>query len=239
MSAAVLRRIARPRITVAGMGMTRVLDVQSHALKTKHLCQRHNSALSPLDAEAGRLFDAIRTADATIASQEPIVQPLTLIAGIDLERWLAKTLVMTFCARVTPVQKGTHQLPSTAVASIVNPTQQPYGLWIQNRSTGGKVHAMRTQHSAKLSLQANGNQVIGAEVELGGLAFTLRISGNPSDLATSHVYRPGYLNFFHGQRVISIALVWPSPGGSVLWLSREKENAPLPEDTPASLPSAA
>ena len=73
-------------------GETKEMDFAS--LTSKILCDRHNSALSPLDAEAGKLFVALAEIDATLADAAPPAPPRDyLISGADLERWLLKVLL--------------------------------------------------------------------------------------------------------------------------------------------------
>jgi hypothetical protein len=57
------------------------------ALKTKCLCQRHNSALHHLDDAALSFFTALRTAFESEGGA-----PAAIVSGHDLERWLLKTL---------------------------------------------------------------------------------------------------------------------------------------------------
>jgi hypothetical protein len=62
------------------------------ALTANVLCQRHNQALSGLDALAGRFFEFMR--------DESPHRPLTLINGDELERWMLK-LMCAFISRGT------------------------------------------------------------------------------------------------------------------------------------------
>ncbi len=59
-----------------------------NALTAKILCERHNSALSPLDSIAARLFQAFDEEGASGSGR----QLLYLFSGHDLERWLLKVL---------------------------------------------------------------------------------------------------------------------------------------------------
>src|SRR5690349_7934386 len=59
-SAAVLRQITTDKITIASTNYSRSVFIQDNSLKIKWLCQRHNTALSPLDIQAARLFQAVQ-----------------------------------------------------------------------------------------------------------------------------------------------------------------------------------
>jgi hypothetical protein len=63
-------------------GETKLLDPR--ALATRVLCERHNNALSPLDALAGRFFRFVR-GDETKFTE-------LVIPGYELERWMLKVL---------------------------------------------------------------------------------------------------------------------------------------------------
>jgi hypothetical protein len=58
-SAVVLRQITTEKITVTGPEYSRSVFIQDNSLKIRWLCSRHNTALSPLDTQAGRLFGSL------------------------------------------------------------------------------------------------------------------------------------------------------------------------------------
>ena len=57
------------------------------------LCERHNSALAPLDREAAGLFAALLAIDAHVRAGRPCPGPLALVSGHAIERWMLKTLI--------------------------------------------------------------------------------------------------------------------------------------------------
>jgi hypothetical protein len=71
------------------------------ALAARVLCERHNTALSPLDAIALRLFEAFDEEGAECSGQ----QLLYLFSGNDLERWLLKILCGMSCSRNLPLDR--------------------------------------------------------------------------------------------------------------------------------------
>ncbi|MFQ5853650.1 MAG: SEC-C metal-binding domain-containing protein [Candidatus Binatia bacterium] len=69
------------------------------AVSSRVLCERHNSALSPLDVIAVRLFQAFDEEGAAGSGQ----QLLYLFSGHDLERWLLKILCGITCSKNLPL----------------------------------------------------------------------------------------------------------------------------------------
>lgn len=63
----------------------------SKRLSAKVLCVRHNNALSPLDAEAGRLIKAIGQFDQT-GNESTYLEEIKIFCGEDIERWMLKTI---------------------------------------------------------------------------------------------------------------------------------------------------
>lgn len=82
-------------------GETRI--VAPNALTAKVLCSRHNTALSPLDHMAARLFKAFDDSDAVGGAKDL----LYLFSGHDVERWLLKVLCgCLFSGIFTPDHKN-------------------------------------------------------------------------------------------------------------------------------------
>ena len=61
----------------------------SQALASKVLCKRHNQALSPLDAEAGRLLETIGSYDRAFNEVNPSTG-ISIFCGEELEKWMLK-----------------------------------------------------------------------------------------------------------------------------------------------------
>lgn len=74
-----------------------------NALASKILCDRHNSALSPVDAIAVNLFHALNEKGAAGSGR----QLLHLFSGDDLERWLLKILCGLGYSRNLSIGVGT------------------------------------------------------------------------------------------------------------------------------------
>lgn len=70
----------------------RAVNLPTGALTAKVLCDRHNEALSPLDAEAGRIFRTLRGFQDALG--DPLrrdIEEFGLANGAIFERWLLKT----------------------------------------------------------------------------------------------------------------------------------------------------
>jgi hypothetical protein len=95
-SESVLRRMAvGGLIDASGFPWARgaTKKVSPAALATKVLCTRHNSALSPLDAIADRLFSHMYGFRSELSGQTPSTgDQAALFNGHDIERWMVKLL---------------------------------------------------------------------------------------------------------------------------------------------------
>ncbi len=232
-SAAVLRRITTDKITISGSGFSRSVSVDSNSLKVKRLCRRHNTALSPLDAEAGRLFQAVQSAEETLSSATAPIQRLYLFDGFDIERWLLKTLLAAYHARVSNIVPGTHILPDYIMRLFEHPLAPPLGLYMPVRASDGGQHELILAREASLNLLTEGNLVAGITVSLSGLELKLLIGGHPYSIQgfnSQHTFRPKFINFVQGGEVVSIGIGWVHGSDAAVWLSRGDPNAPLPQD---------
>jgi hypothetical protein len=122
-------------------GESREIGLQS--LVGKILCTAHNNLLSPLDAEARRLFTALDKIAALIDVRQklkarPVWKVIEYRVSASLiERWAAKTIIGTFCvAAKRDVWKATgtpaNQPPVPAVEAIFGHAAfpQPMGLYV-------------------------------------------------------------------------------------------------------------
>ncbi len=233
LSASVLRAISKDKIRLKGAGFSREHSINSDSLKTKRLCRRHNSALSPLDVEAGRLFRAVGSAEQALSGNALLPQRLYLFEGFDIERWLLKTLFATYYSRVSNVTPGTHTLPSYAIDLFKLQLAPPHGLYMPVRLNDGGQFEMRLSSSASMYLISSGSTVTGIAVTLAGLELKLIIGGRPDELdkfPDHHVFRPKYINFYQGNDIIALAFGWLDGSDQEVWLSRGDPNAPVPHN---------
>ncbi|WP_415940085.1 YecA family protein [Streptomyces sp. 039-1] len=125
LSADILRSItAGKTITVLGMpwqkGATHQLPVS--ALAANILCQRHNSALSPLDVTASSAFRVLwHFQEDQRRSPDPHGAEFALLNGGDLERWLLKLLWGAVAARALSYEgQPVQALRSSADADLLD-----------------------------------------------------------------------------------------------------------------------
>lgn len=67
------------------------------SLASKVLCSNHNAALSPLDTEAGKLFEK----SLAIVQDFSLAEKMCLFAGEDIELWMLKTMLGMIRAKQT------------------------------------------------------------------------------------------------------------------------------------------
>jgi hypothetical protein len=232
-SAVVLRQITTDKITIIGPNHQRSVYVKDNSLKVRCLCRRHNSALSPLDTEAGRLFAAVQSVEDTLSQGIAPEQRLYLFEGFDIERWLLKTLIAAYYGKVSDVRPQTHTLPDNLALAFDYLLSPPFGLYVPTLTSDGGQHTMTLARNAMLSLITYRSQVVGVAVSLSGLTFKLLLNG-PSELvdqfALQHVYRPKFINFFRGTDVVSIAITHIESSEEMVWIASGDPNAEPPHD---------
>jgi hypothetical protein len=84
-------------------GETRRISIRSMASNV--LCTRHNNALSGVDVAAGRLFRKVRDLEGALRIGDG-TRRVALFAGIDLERWILKSLMGLASARAARTSEG-------------------------------------------------------------------------------------------------------------------------------------
>jgi hypothetical protein len=229
-SAAVLRVLNEKRIRVSTSTFTREHALNSSALKVNRLCRRHNSALSPIDSEAARLFSSFAQIHTNL-HQSLDGQKLYFFHGTDIERWLLKTMLMVYYSKQTNVTPANFQMPARASSIFRHDLGRPLGLYLPTKTRGAGIESFRTESAASALLVTNGSVVCGITVTLGGLLLTLMIDGHESDfvsLAETHTYRPKHLLFFKGNEVYCIGFAFPDGSTDQIWFSHGEPDASIP-----------
>ncbi|MBD2178984.1 hypothetical protein H6F42_18845 [Pseudanabaena sp. FACHB-1998] len=235
LSASVLRNISNDKISINGSNFSRTHSIQSDSLKTKCLCKRHNSAFSPIDTEASRLFKTISLIEKILNGSIQSSQSLYFFAGFDIERWLLKALFATYRSRITNINPDNYTLPCYLKYFFDTSFNPPYGLYLPAKFTSDEQFQfkMSTIAEASFGLITKNNLVSGITINLGGIELKLMVAGTPSDLAAfqkTHVFRPKFINFYQGDEVFSIALAWDKGTEQCVWISRYDPTAPIPKD---------
>lgn len=148
--------------------------VSRASLTARMLCREHNSRLSPLDAEAARLSDAIKTARADGA-------PVThRVNGVLLERWALKSLVNLLASRWT--EKGHIPPGDDIVAKVFGlaPILDPSGLYVLD-GYQGTAPPDSVLYCVLVSQRESRPHVLGLLISLSGVVFVLSICKSKLD----------------------------------------------------------
>jgi hypothetical protein len=151
------------------------------ALKTKCLCQRHNSALHHLDDAALSFFTALRTAFESEGGA-----PAAIVSGHDLERWLLKTLKAMAVSR--NLGRDQDRLSGAFTDGIDVPRLlQDIGAWPEGAglycvmAPGDRTHNHNRFQLAPMTTEAG--TLSGLWANILGVSFVLMLE--PLDLAES------------------------------------------------------
>jgi len=145
------------------------------ALASRILCDRHNAALSPLDAIAVRLFQAFDESGASGSGK----QMLYLFSGHDLERWLLKIMCgLTFSKGLTLETEAELSFPKYWLEILFGyvgfPDEQ--GLYVCI-SPG---HRFEGPHGVGLRAITGRGRLTGIGIFICGYELILSMSGFPS-----------------------------------------------------------
>jgi hypothetical protein len=154
---------------------TQKKTVPPDALASKILCQRHNSALSPLDAIAVRLFEAFDEGDISGDEQKS----LYLFSGHDIERWLLKILCgVAYSGTLRPDRKTDLSIPKQWLEILFGYAAFPQnqGLYVCN-DIG---HVFGGPHGLALRAITNSERLTGLGLLICGYEFILSMSGFPN-----------------------------------------------------------
>jgi hypothetical protein len=211
-SHAALRVLAEEKIDVSGFpwmkeGESRIMTFGS--LTTNRLCSAHNHALSPLDAVAGRFFQAIKDCGTTVAGQGKRY----LFSGHDIERWLLKTLAGLAASRNLANKKERLEAGFVEAinvpAMLENPTlwTRPVGLYFGGHM-GQVIQRRDLFHFAPLST-FDTNKIAGITTILQGFDFTMFAAVPPIETPLHKaLHRPGGLVFNYERVKHVIELSW-------------------------------
>jgi hypothetical protein len=175
------------------------------ALASKILCGRHNQALSPLDAEAGRLFRTIGAFDKGF-NEKPATDAMAMFSGEDIERWMLKTVCGIVASRHVAggriVRNGIVSAAWVDVLFGKRPWQTPLGMYAAPE---------KMYHSSSFSFQPQTlpktGEVILAEMRLNGFGFLLLLTKTDNP-ATLGLHRPRTVIFKQGAVVKFLELSW-------------------------------
>lgn len=197
-------------LTVGGLhwieGEQQVLS--PNALASKILCSRHNSALSPLDSIAVRLFEAFDETEKSDSGE----QLLHLFSGHDIERWLLKTLCGIAASKnLTLGPEIDCSIPPYWLDILFGRIDFPIGegLYIC-RSRG---YAFEGPHGLRIQTITGKDRLTGMGLWVCGYELILSMSGFPSRTfdGRDFIYRPLELYTTGREFEKSVVMMWEGP----------------------------
>jgi hypothetical protein len=214
----VLRLIGETNVAVNGFpwlseGETKALPISS--LVGNILCERHNSAMSPLDIAAGKFFGAIKSIYDDLGDNKTLSgkRQWWLLSGEEIELWLLKTTFgLYYSGNVAKDRKKLCDVqrinPILLKALQGSPVLPPSGMYIMRRQDTSFVR--NTLDVTSLSSDRN-EEMVGLRFRFLGVSLLMLI-----DPATIYhdaflvglTNRPHYISFRNRRRTHTIALTW-------------------------------
>jgi hypothetical protein len=184
--------------------------VPTDSLVANVLCERHNVALSPLDAEAGRLIRMIGSYDREF-HEKLYRTEIAVFCGEELEQWMLKTVCGMVAARAVArggVRSGA-TIPDTWVSILAGEQDWPrlWGMYVAV-PTGVTYHY--SSFGFKPFTHPDTRQVLAAELTINGFVFYV-VLGRPDTPSAWGRYRPRTLIFERDGVEKFIELSWSDP----------------------------
>jgi hypothetical protein len=173
-------------------------------LASSILCERHNNALSPLDAGIGAFSQAIGDSDEALKSSGSAADfDCRDFSGDDIERWMVKCLLGLTASKNFNSASLKPECIDLLFANIEWP--EGWGLYF-SASIAAPIH-----HSASFLIETKIDPkrglVLAAEFVIRGLPFTLCL-GKPDSPASFGALRPEAIIFKNEKRERVLAFSW-------------------------------
>lgn len=189
-------------------------------LTAKILCRRHNSALSPLDTHAQRLFLGIEEASHHASRRSLSRKPqFFMTSGDAMELWAMKTLAGLYASKInfeTPGYKfRDFAVPMDAIARELT-SERPNSLLQMI------VPLAEEEHEARLGRRAvsvgpivdgESDRLLGLLIRLHGLAFHFHIEPVVRAEGVKEITRPDIIDLIGPARTSRIYLSWREKSG--------------------------
>ena len=181
-----------PRQTMKKIGIGRLVS--------NMLCEEHNSGLSCLDSEAGKLFRALDAAD----KQPAILPPVTDVTGKLIERWFIKVL----CGLVVAAGFNNGTIPAEWKRLLVGGSwPAKWGLYIPYPPG---VSVLAREFYLETLVNLGTKEVKAAKFRVAGVHLTV-VLGQPDDPLAWGKYRPRGLIFDYPDKSEKrVELKWPT-----------------------------
>jgi hypothetical protein len=213
----ILKRISDAGMTIQGFPWQKEQQqaISATALTGNILCERHNTALSGLDAIALRMFDAL---DRASAGQQ-VANWGIILHGHDVERWMLKTLLGMICSKNStynglPItgKPNAHWLRLLFELEAFPPH---WGMYF-GANVGDTIQMRRSFSFATLITDPIrfdvAGMAYGAAMTITGCSFLLNLASPKQDIVGSpivgYTYRPACLSITTGSVNAQIVLVW-------------------------------
>ena len=196
-----------------------VATLRPNNLVSNILCSRHNNALSPLDAAAGRTFRILQEVSRDITPNNPSQatgKRWFLASGEALELWSLKTLFGLFHAKIA-TQGGirlieTHTLDTEQFVYALRHRflPAPCGLYLQ-AAKGGIIEDVHENVSVSPMGSEDGKRIIGVTVGLNRLNFHVVLNSGGIDFGLMRqqaLYHPWQLLFRNRFRQHMLVMTW-------------------------------
>jgi hypothetical protein len=186
-------------------------------LASSILCERHNNALSPLDACIGAFAEAIGAYDAALHSSNAITaSEQRSFSGDDIERWMVKCLLGLTTSKNLNATKLKPECVDLLFANIEWP--DGWGLYF-SASPSRPIH-----HSYSFLIETRFDQarglILAADFVIRGLPFVLCL-GKPHRQESFGIHRPEAIVFKSDECEKVLVLSWPrGPRNPVILLKR-------------------
>jgi hypothetical protein len=209
-------------VEISGMpwlspGEARKVSIAS--LTARILCRRHNSALAPLDQEAGAFFRALREIDIEFTRKTLSRRgPKFLFSGELIERWMLKVTAGFFFGRIAE-RGGTRLVDDHKFDVKKMEAALLRGSW----DRGGGIYLNATQNTPIRSHDTisftpatydSDRRLVGGRLLIRGgqtydVLFDLYGIASPAKAAGWH-WRPSRFTFSNGTRKQFVVLTWPA-----------------------------
>jgi hypothetical protein len=186
-----------------------------NALASKVLCERHNSALSPIDVAGTAFFKVLNDANRVLAGE--VVPDLTktiLLNGHDLERWYLKFLIGA-------IRSGSNEVPGVRNDEWVPPVdwvEYLFGYRVNLRNGGLCLLNLEEQEPSTAQLRSNlvfnaSHKVSGLQTRIANMVELALIYGRrQGKMLKGALYRPTGIAIAVGDEWIRIEICGEYPG---------------------------
>lgn len=180
------------------------------------LCKRHNSALSPLDAAAGRFFRALQEIAEDIQSDSLSCEgKWFLIGGELIELWCLKVLCgLYYSNQITSGHQriiDTHEIDVERFIRALDDRQllQPCGLYLRVNA-GGTLEVEESVTTTPLC-DADRNLLVGITIGMHGIEFDILMEDPGANFPLPQrptIFHPWHLLFGNSRRQHRIVMTW-------------------------------